>query len=172
MNTKNSNAAAGDPVWERRCAVLFHVWVQLRYHRKRQRFFDLAGKITTSATVVLGATLIGKALQDWAPLIASAISGFGFLALVFGYGDRKQLHKELAEQAAALIGQIKAVPPGELKPANVAQWESSHALLCANAPPPLKTLTLICEREQSTADGYPEHVKQPWLVRRLAANFC
>lgn len=159
-------------LWDARHDVLYRSWVQLRYQRRRQRFFDLCDKLTKSATVLLGASLLGKALQDWLPLVASAISALGLLALVFTYSDRKQLHKELAEGHASLIADIEAVPAGELTPGKVASWNAAHARLIAKAPPPLKTLTLMCEREQSAADGCPDHVPaQPWPLRLVADFF-
>ena len=158
-------------VWGQRCGVLYKAWVQLRYHRRRQRFFDLADKATKALTLLLGASMIGTWLRDFLPFVAAAISFMGLLALVFGYGDRKQLHKELAEQAATLIGGIEQVPAGELTPTKTAAWSSEFAKLCAKAPPPLKTLTLICEHEQSAADGHPDHVRQPAWPRRLLADF-
>lgn len=161
--------ARADTVWEQRCAVLGKAWVQVRYHRRRQRFFDLVDKLTKSMTVLLGASLLGQELKNYLPFVASAISALGLLALVFGYGDRKQAHKELAEQAANLIASVEIVPAGLLNAGGVAQWGADYARLCAKTPPPLKTLMLICEREQSAADGHPEHVPlQPWHKRLLA----
>ena len=160
-----------DAVWDQRCAVLRNAWVQVRYHRRRQRFFDLVDKLTKSLTVLLGASLLGQELKKYQPAVASAISALGLLALVFGYGDRKQSHKELAEQAGNLVAAIESVPAGLLTASNTAQWGADYARLSAKAPPPLKTLTLICEREQSSADGHPNHVAlQPWY-KRLAADF-
>ena len=91
--------------------MLYKAWVQVRYHRRRQRFFDLIDKATKATTLVLGATLFGKHLAslNW---VATGISALGLMALVFGYGDRKQLHKELAEQAgneAAQAAELKSL---------------------------------------------------------------
>ena len=155
-----------DSMWTERCALLYKAWVQVRYHRRRQRFFDLIDKGTKGATLVLGASLFGKHL-DWLPWAATLISAFGLLALVFGYGDRKQLHKELAEQAVGLVASIEEVTVPSMSPHGVAQWRSQYARFCAKAPPPLKTLTLLCEQEQSALDGYPDHVKTPIFIRRF-----
>lgn len=160
-----------EAVWTQRCATLYQAWVQLRYHRRRQRFFDLADKLTKSFTVILGASLMGDALKQQVPVVASAIASLGLLALVFGYGDRKQLHKELAELAAGLVVAIEQITPYELTPEHSAGWCADYARLCARAPPPLKTLSLICEREQSAADGHPAHVTQPFFLKRLVADF-
>lgn len=158
-------------MWAQRCATLHCAWVQVRYHRRRQRFFDLLDKLTKSATVFLSASLLGQWLKDAQPFVASAISLVGLLALVFGYSDRKQSHKEIADMAAALVASIEQVPAGLLSADKTAAWRAEYAKLCAKAPPPLKTLTLICEHEQSCADGNPDHVTLPCLPRRFFANF-
>lgn len=151
-----------DAVWKDRCGLLYKAWVQVRYQRRRQRFFDLADKGTKALSLILGASLFGKNL-DTLPWVATGLSALGLMALVFGYGDRKQLHKELAEQAAGLVASIEGLPAGALREANTAQWAAEYARFCAKAPPPLRTLTLLCEREQSIVDGHPAHVKAPWF---------
>ena len=73
--------ALADTVWQQRCGLLYKAWVQVRYHRRRQRFFDLADKGTKAATLVLGASLFGKHLAslNW---VATGISALGLMALV------------------------------------------------------------------------------------------
>lgn len=111
---------------------------------------------------------MGQYFTPYLPWMASAITSIGLLALVFGYSERKQLHKELAEQAAKLVSDIERTPVAGLSAQVTANWNADYIGLCAKAPPPLKTLTLICEREQSTADGHPDHVpEQPFLWRAL-----
>lgn len=162
--------ALADDVWKRRCDLLYKAWVQVRYHRRRQRFFDLADKGTKAATLVLGASLFGQHLGS-IPFVATGISALGLMALVFGYGDRKQLHKELSEQAAGLAAAIEELPAGDLSIHVVARWAADYARFCAKAPPPLKTLSLLCEAEQSAADGHANHVRRPAFWRRLVASF-
>lgn len=158
-------------LWESRCETLFHVQVQLRYHRRRQRFFDLVDKITKSVSTVIAATLLGQSLKEYLPYLASAVTGLGLLALVFGYGDRKQQHKELAEQAASLISAIVRVPASQLTEVNVAGFAADRANLLSKSPPPLKTLSVICEHEQACADGKPDHIHRPCFCKRLIADF-
>ena len=154
-----------DVVWNQRCGLLYKAWVQVRYHRRRQRFFDLVDKGTKAVTLILGVSLFGKHLAslNW---VATGISALGLMALVFGYGDRKQLHKELAEQAAGLIASIEELPAGKLTVEITARWAAEYARFCVKAPPPLKTLTILCEREQSILDGHCDHVALPSFWRR------
>lgn len=175
MTTESTEEQAKDKaIWGQRCAVLSRAWVQVRYHRRRQRFFDLLDKITKSITVALGASLFGgqvaKVAPGAAPWLAAGITVAGLLALIFGYGDRKQLHKELGEQAANLAAAIEAVPADGLSYAITAAWHADFARLMAKSPPALKTLTLICEHEQATAEGHPGHVLTPCWLQRLVAH--
>ena len=160
-----------DHVWNTRCDVLHRAYVSYRYHRKRQRFFDLLDKGTKSLTVALGASLIGDTLKRFAPLAASAISLLGLLALVFGYGDRKQAHKELAEMAMQVISTVEKTPGAKLNAACVGEWSAEMARMNAKEPPTLKTLVIICEREQATATGHPDHVPLPKWRKRVLADF-
>ena len=155
-------------LWDARCGVLYDAWVQLRYHRRRQRFFDLADKVTRSVTIVLGASLFGQFLVPW---IALGITALGLLALIFGYGDRKQLHGVLAEMASNLIADVEAKPFRDVQQADVGAWRAAYARLCAKAPPALKTLTLLCAYEQSVVDGHTDHVPLPERWRLVLADF-
>lgn len=156
-------------LWERRHDALYKANITARYHRKRQRFFDLLDKSTKAATVLLGASLLGEPIKKYLPFVAACISGLGLLALVFGYGDRKQAHKELAEAATLLVAKIEEVPTALLTDALTTQWLAEHSRLNSREPPSLKTLVILCEREQAIANGHPEHVPMPnWFKRALA----
>lgn len=157
--------------WAQRHDVLHRAGVTLRYHRKRQRFFDLADKLTKAATVLLGATLLGTEVKQAVPMVASAIAGLGLLALVFGYGDRKQAHKELGEAAAQLMVKIEAAPVAALGDALACEWAADLMRLNMKEPPALKTLVQICEWEQSCAAGHAGHVPRPSALRRMVADF-
>lgn len=164
-----------EEVWRRREATLFHAWVQLRYHRRRQRFFDLIDKETKAITLLLSASLFGKYFvgleTEGIPWIPTFLSSLTLLSLVFGYGDRKQVHKELAETAGALIAAIESVTPNDLTPEHAARWASDFAKLCSKAPPPLKNLTLICEREQAIALGRKPTATKVCAPLRLIADY-
>lgn len=160
-----------DALWVRRHHALNKAWVQVRYHKRRQRFFDLVDKLTKSTTVVFGAAAMGRFLNEGFPVLPAAITSLGLLALVFGYGDRKQQHKEIAERAADIVASIEQVPVGQMTPLICAGWSADVARLSAKAPPPLKTLTILCEREQAIVEGHPDHVPEPWFYKRWIADF-
>jgi hypothetical protein len=152
-----------DAMWALRCGTLYKAWVQVRYHREKQRQFDFLDKGTKAITVVLGATLMGQYFTKYMPWLGTLIASVGFLALVFGYGDRKQQHKELGEQAAKLIADIETVPVAGLSFERTAAWNAEYAKMIAKAPPPDKQLMMRCEEEQATADGHPP--TRNWFAR-------
>ena len=147
--------AARDAVWDRWCDTLYYSMVQLRYHKRRQMFFDRIDKTSKALTLLLGATLFGPEIKENLPYVATAISSLSLLSLIFTYGDRKQSHKELAEKFGKLVAAMEKVPPGALTAEKVADWKSQHMELVATAPPPLKRLTLYCAREQTLSMGKP-----------------
>lgn len=158
--------------WDKRCNTLHRAWVQVRYHRRRQRFFDLIDKGTKAVTALLGgATVVGAALKSFEPLVGPSIALLSLISLVYGYSDRKQTHKELAEQFAGVVAQIEAVPEGSESPEDVAKWSSDYAKLVGKCPPALKTLTIICEREQSISDGKAPTVDKPFFLNSWVAEF-
>lgn len=160
-----------DHAWRIRSDVIHNSDVSVRYHRKRQRFFDLLDKCTKAASVMLGASLLGTWVKDHMPLIASAISSLGLLSLVFAYSDRKQSHKELAEAFSGLIQRVEACPPIDINQTVAAKWQSEYIGLSAKEPPTLKTLAIICEHEATAASGRKNHVPMPAWPKRLVAAF-
>lgn len=169
--THEAPRTAEDKAWADRWSALYKADTSARYHRRRQRFFDLADKLTKALTVLLGATLMGSMLKDSQPLAASLISSLSLLALVFAYSDRKQVHKELAEGFIKLIQQIEECPANELSEAKAAVWMAMAVALDAKEPPALKTLVTMCEHEASVAAGHPNHISLPSWHRRLLADF-
>jgi hypothetical protein len=160
-----------ETLWAARWAALYKADVSARYHRRRQRFFDLADKLTKALTVLLGATLMGSMLKDSQPVAASVISSLSLLALVFAYSDRKQAHKELAEGFINLIQQIEACSVSDLTEAKAAAWMAMATAMDAKEPPALKTLVTLCEHDAATAAGHQEHITRPRWHRRLVADF-
>lgn len=160
-----------DVLWQRRHALLFNIAVSNNYHRKRQRFFDLLDKGTKAATVLIGASLLGETVKRNLPLAAGAVSGLGLLSLVFGYGDRKQAHKELAESFMQLQAQIDLVGPAVFTEANLCAWEAELTKITSKEPPNLRALVTICQNEQAVASGHPEFVHPLAWHKRILANW-
>ncbi|MBK9440737.1 MAG: hypothetical protein IPN53_05220 [Comamonadaceae bacterium] len=140
------------------------------YHRKRERFFDLCDKTTKSLTVLLGASLLASYVKDLAPAVGAAVSGMGLLALVFGYTDRKQRHKELADGFANVQAAAQAVGD-ECTLQQVNQWHAQVHQLNAKEPPTLGTLVVLCQNEIAIAEGHRDHVVPVSAYKEFFANW-
>ncbi|WP_343734512.1 hypothetical protein [Acidovorax sp.] len=158
-------------VWKRRCEQLNWAHITYRYHRKRQRFFDVVDKLTQVAAVGGGVAVAGKTVPDYLPAVGGAIAFTGLLALVFGYGDKRQCHKELAELAIQMAGDIEGLPVPDLTEARVCAWEKTRTTISLREPASLKTLVAKCEWEQAVAEGHPNHCEQPGFFRQLHMHF-
>ena len=157
--------------WDRRCNAHYRAMVGYRYHRKRQRFFDLLDKWTKALSVVAGASLLADPIKQHLPAVALTISALGLLSLVFAYSDKKQTHKELADAHAMVVAKIEGSTIDQLTPEQVALWEADVAGLNAKEPPQLHLLVTVCEREQSIANGHPNHIPQIPFYKRLLADW-
>lgn len=158
--------------WAQRFKALYTAQVSYLYHRRRQRFFDLADKWTKAATVLAGASMLSVLVKDHLPVLGAGISGLGLLSLVFAYSDRKQAHRELAEAFADLVGQIERTGEHDFTSEDVKSWNARQQALNAKEPPTLHTLTTICQNEVSVALGKGEAVvKVNWFKRQLSGFF-
>jgi hypothetical protein len=156
--------------WRLRHELLFTVKVSYIYHRRRQRFFDLLDKGTKAVTVLAGGSLLAATIKEFLPLLAAVISGFGLLSLVFGYGDRKQAHKELAEAFSQLTAQIHKAGETTFTYEQVRSWQADLQQLNAKEPPSLHALVTICQNEVANAMGASANiVKLPWHQRCFAS---
>lgn len=157
--------------WQQRYELLNWAGITYRYHRKRQRFFDVCDKLTQIGALGGGVLVAGKALTAHLPMLGSAIAFGGLMALLFGFSDRRQCHKELAAQAMALQGEIVAVPAAELTSEALAQWDAKRCAIDLKEPPNLKTLVAKCEWEQAVAEGHPDHCTRPTWWQQAHMHF-
>jgi hypothetical protein len=159
-----------DELWERRHKLVYTLSVGLRYHRHRQRFFDLLDKGTKAVTVFFGASVFSVHVADSLPLIAAIISGTGLLSLVFSYAEKRQVHHEMASAYMLLRASIQSHGwPCDATHLNA--WEAELDKLTAKSPPTLSTLVLRCQNEENAVLGHhpsgPIGPVRSWLVHWL-----
>lgn len=143
--------------WHKREALIQGLYITYRYHRYRQYHFDVIDKLIKAVTVVLGGTILGQSVRDWTPVVGGLISALGLIALVLGFGDKKQTHKELAEGAMGLIAELEEKgTPEEFTEKDLNVWTAKIARANAKEPPTLKTLAMLCDWEQRQAAIPPE----------------
>jgi len=170
----NEAPSFDDLAWKARGAFRYHAGSCLRYHRRRQRFFDGLDKLTKTLTVAVATTFLADLSGQ--KFVASIFASLTLLDLIFGYGDRRNQHQRAGDMAAELFESIEGTPLDRTTTETAARWGALYAKLLAFAPPTLKCLKLICEREQSIADGKREHAdnnnpEQPGWRRFIADIF-
>lgn len=149
--------------------IRFQAQVSYLYHRKRQRHWDLLDKGTKGAAIVLGAGTMAQALSAYVPWLGGAISGLGLLSLVYGYSDRKQQHRELADDYARFAAEIESIGPRDYTEAHLNKWAARQQELNAKEPPTLHTLTTLCQNTVTAVlNSNLPLVKVPWYKRTLA----
>ena len=159
-------------LWDLRHTLLFTARVSVVYHRKRERFFDLLDKWSKAATVLAGSALWAQAIKDHLPPLSIFITSLGLLSLVFGYGDRKQTHREMAIAFTGLIADVEKAGTTDFTPEQVSEWSANLYKLSAKEPPQLYALVTLCENEVKTAfDRSISVVGVPWYQRKLANWF-
>jgi len=140
------------------------------YQRRRERFFDLLDKYTKALTVLLGASLLAEYVQANVPVIGALVSAIGLMSLVFGYSDRKQVHKSLAEEYAVLLTKIEGVGASYVE-SDLNLWQAELQRLNAKEPPTLGTLVVLCQNEIAVAMGQAEFVKSVRWYKSFFANW-
>ncbi len=155
---------------ERLHEVKYNAKLGFLYHRKRERFFDLTDKITKALTVLLGASLLAAFVKEFVPIVGAFVSAIGLLALVFGYTDKKQKHKELADAHADLQSKIETAGD-EYNAKMLSEWRSELQKLNAKEPPSLGTLVVLCQNEIAIAEGHPSSVVPISPYKQFFANW-
>lgn len=141
--------------------------VTFRYHKKRERFFDLCDVTTQIVCTASGVALFANVFANWAA--ASLVTLSSIIALVVRYSDRKQRHIELAKRTQKLISDIEKIPVDDVTQEQISAWVQIRSQINADEPPCIRTLVALCEYEQSIEDGYFDHAPK---LTRLQYTFC
>jgi hypothetical protein len=160
-----------DPIWDTRNEALDRASISILYHQKRERFFELADKLSKAATLLLGsATLLKVANKDLVESLAVGVTFTSALSLVFSFSERSKKHAELAQGFRMLSSEIMA------KGANVEEddangWMSKILVLEVKEPPALSSLVILCQNELAIAKGAKDYVVAQGFWRRCFCHF-
>ena len=137
-------------------SLLFGVRRSVRYHMRRQRFFDrldraaaLASLMAGSSTVVALLASVGEGLVLAA---AAATAAAGACAAVFMPGRRARQHNDLAREFIGLERDLVGTA-GDLTPERLAELTDRRLAIEAGEPPILRVLDALCHNELLTAVG-------------------
>ena len=148
--------------------LLFGVRRSVRYHFRRQRFFDAVNTSLLLAAAVAGfATTVGVVSEMYTLARgAGIVTGMtSALQLIFTPGGLARLHNDLAREFIQL--EKRAIVSGS---SALEDLQAERLGIEAREPPHYRTLNLICHNELVRAMGGSEreYVDIPRLGRMLA----
>ena len=142
--------------------LLFGVRRSVRYHARRERFYDSFHQVVVFMALVFGSTTLaafGAALGAgwplWLKLLPAALTTlFSALDLVVGSVRKARRHADLVRQFTELERQLEA---GREAPsaALLAEVTDRRLQIEATEPPVLRVLDTLCHNELLRAMGYP-----------------
>jgi hypothetical protein len=140
------------------------------YHRKRERAFDLADRLTKATAIIGGsaawAAVTEPGLVKW---VAAIIAATATLSLVFGFSERSRKHSELAQKFCLLEASIVQKGERDFEERDVDQWQAEALRIEATEPPALSALVTLCQNELAIARNQPEAVVPVTFWRRALA---
>ena len=162
----------------KRYALLFGIRRSVRYHVKRQQFFDRLHSLTSALSIILGSTAVVALIKDnWDYVgipAAALVTVLSSIDLVVGYSKKARLHERLSGKFIDLEKKIISVNEAEFSDADLAHCTQDRLNIEAEEPPAKNVLDSICHNEMLRAQGIrdaSEYVRITTL-QRLLAQFC
>lgn len=156
-------------------SLLFGVRRSVRYHMRREAFFEAWHRIITSAcSVIFGSAVIGSLLTDidnqLALYAAGVVTILAALDLVIGTAQMARLHNDLRRRFLDLEKRLCGA--GELDAPQLDALTRERLDIEADEPPVLRALDTICHNDLLRASGYPResgtYVPLNWYQRCTA----
>lgn len=159
-----------DRLWTRRHSTIYRIELSSCYHRKRERFFDVADKLTKAFAIIGGSVAFANVANKCTLVIAGiTVAVTSTLALVFGFADKAKRHSELARNFHELEAEIVRRGERSFTEEDLNMWDERVRLLEASEPAALNALVVVCQNEIAVAQGQKEKIiPLPSYVRVLA----
>ena len=151
--------------------LLFGVRRSVRYHSRRQAFFEGVDRWTSFALLLLGAgsvALVLRGIDGVAVLAGCSVAVLSGLKLVFAFGLRAGQHAQFVRDFVSIEKKLVADP----SPETVQEAQSNRLDVEATEPPVMRVLDALCHNELLRAMGITDPDEQVPISRlqRLTAN--
>ena len=154
---------------ERTADLLFGVRRSVRYHMRRQRWFDRVHALIQVSTLAASSAAVASLLGAWglAAPAAAAAAVAAALGVALGPDRRAREHNGLAREFVALERRMTL---GGCDPERLTEWQAARLEIEAAEPPVLRVLDALCHDELIRAYGHDEAQRSnvSWLQRALA----
>ena len=155
--------------------LLFDVRRSIRYHSRRQAFFERVGRWSDFSLLLLGLGLAASVFRNnnWASAAGFAVIVISGLKLVFAFGAKAGRHAQFVKDFTRLE---KRLSPG-ISDDEIAAVRRERLDIEVTEPPVMRVLDVICHNELLVAMGYEgetlqrERVPLTWFQRRTANLF-
>lgn len=155
---------------EQRRNTLWGVQRSVRYHARRQIFFDRWRRVTSFLSLLLGsaaaAAVMGQIGHHVALGMGFAVAILSAFDLVVNTAEMARKHAELGRRFIKLEASILADEDPSKETVNA--WCGERLDIESDEPPTYKALNLLCENEQAIATATPRWVKLHWWQRLTA----
>lgn len=166
--TNDLDSSADDFLWEERQYIQYRVELNVRYHRKRERFFALCDRWSKAVSLIAGTAVFSTLLPSAeAKSIAGLCVALGAMpALVLAWGDKARLHAELAQKFLVLEAEIIKVGKRKFTEDQLNDWHSKVLGIEASEPQALSVLEAICHNGIMDSLDEPERkIRLNWFQK-------
>lgn len=154
---------------------LFGVQRSIRYHARRQAFYDFWNTLTSATSIILGAATVATFVEKVLPwpdvlriVFPAIITVFSTLNLVWGTSRRARQHNDLYRRFVELERNMTKAT--NLDDALVRSFRAERLAIEADEPPTMFALDVLCHNEVVRAVG-SDNYYEVGLWHRWTAQF-
>lgn len=171
METPASQKSIRTGRWQ----LLFAVRRGVRYHRRREQFFEMCRGVAAFITAVAGSVgagaLFTSKFPEGVPWLVAIAAGAGGVELVFRFGARARRHADLARDFVELERDIER-RGADATMMDLVDFRDRRLEIESHEPKILNVLNVICDDEVSVAMGVSEkHLSNVRWYQRWLASF-
>lgn len=159
-----------DHVWIKRHDLLYRCDLSIKYHRRRERFFELVDRFVKIVTVI-GSSAVFFKLADAQMLLAASFCMLvgSTVSLVLQFSSRATVHSGMSKEWGTL--QRDVIAKCELDDGLIAEFDARAAMLDAQEPCVLRSLVADIQNEMARAAGEESKIRPLGIWRQLWMNF-
>lgn len=135
-------------------SILHNVRTGVRYHLRRQAFFDRWHRLTGVVSLVFSSAAVVTMLKSpaAAAVVAAIVAVVQAFDLMFETRKHGDLHRDLRNRYLALEPELADTT--ELTEAECLAFRQRIASIEIDEPPPRRTLLELCQNEAAIVSGY------------------
>jgi hypothetical protein len=160
-----------DRLWKQRHEILYCCGLSVRYHRRRERFYDLLDKAVSAITLFAGSAAFVSATDPGVVQLAAAlVAAVSYCALVFGFSNRARRYSELAAEYKRIESEVYQAGDYDFTERQINAWRARIAQVEVSEPMTLRALTILCQNEIAEVEKHPDMITNLLWHQRFFAH--